>query len=576
MNRGRLFFGALLLSSTLAVEGQNNPSGIIQTLAGNGDPSVLSPQAVAVDLDGNLYIAEPDNNRVQMLPRGGALQPFAGSVNPGDSGDEGPAAAAQFVAPSGVAVDRAGNVYIADTANHNVRKVTADGIVHHFAGSGSPGFDGDGGPASSASLFLPSGLAVDGNGNVYIADSNNQRIRKVTPDGTITTIAGNGDINSTGDEGPATDAGVPAPSSVAVDGAGNVYVTEPLDHVVRKITTDGMIHTVAGIVDSSGFSGDGGPATSAQLWAPGGVALDFNGALYIADTNNQRIRKVAANGVIRTIAGSTSNAVLLGGFSGDGGPATSAELNQPMGLALDTRGALYVADYQNQRVRQIHVSGLRSIEFSGYTWVVESSRGKVGPGPNYFSDGTNNVWVDDQGRLHLRMTLEADGWHCAEVLLTQSLGYGTYRFYLNSPVDDLDPNVVFGIYTYDNNPADNHRELDIEFSRWAKPFSMDSQYVVQPGRIAQNVVRFDMPQNLPQSTHSFRWENGTATFLSIPGFYDPQASNPGPTIMQHTFTSGVPVPGAETVRFNLWLYKGVPPASDAPVEVVIGKFEFVQ
>jgi hypothetical protein len=155
MNRRRWLFSALLLSTIPAVEAQTDPSGMIQTLAGNGDPSVLSPQAVAVDLNGNLYVAEPDNNRVQMLPRGGSLQPFAGSVNAGNSGDEGAATAAQLAAPSGVAVDRAGNVYIADTLNHNVREVTADGIIRHFAGSGSPGFDGDGGPANSASLFLP-------------------------------------------------------------------------------------------------------------------------------------------------------------------------------------------------------------------------------------------------------------------------------------------------------------------------------------------------------------------------------------------------------------------------------------
>jgi sugar lactone lactonase YvrE len=205
---------------------------------------------------------------------------------------------------------------------------------------------------------------VDANGNVYIADSGNQRIRKVTPDETITTIAGTGDFSSTGDEGPAINAGVPFPSSVAVDGAGNVNITEPLDDVVRKITTDGMIHAVAGVLDSAGFGGDGGPATAAQLWMPSGLAVDFNGALYIADSDNQRIRKVAANGVIRTIAGSTSDAILFGGFSGDGGPAISAELNQPMGLALDTHGALYVADYQKQRVRRIQASGSRPLNSS--------------------------------------------------------------------------------------------------------------------------------------------------------------------------------------------------------------------
>ena len=576
MNRITPLFGALLLGNSMAVQAQNEPLGYIQTLAGNGDSLLLSPFAVAVDRAGNLYIAEPDNNRVMKLPRGGSLQVFAGSLNAGNSGDEWLAKAAALWGPSGVAVDRAGNVYIADSGNNAIRKVTVDGIIHHFAGSGSQGFDGDGGAASSASLFQPTGLAVDNAGNLYIADSFNQRVRKVAQDGTITTFAGNGSVCQTGDEGPAIDAGVPVPSSVAVDNAGNVYISEPMDHVVRKITPDGMIHTVAGVLDSSGFSGDGGPATSAQLWGPGGVAVDVNGALYIADTNNQRIRKVAANGLMETIAGSTGDEVLYGGFSGDGGPATSAELNLPYGLAIDTLGALYIADYANFRVRRIKVSGSRTIEFSGYTWAVESSQGKVGPGPNYFSDSTDNVWVDAQGRLHLKLTKEADGWHCAEVVLTRSLGYGTYRFYLDSPVDDFDPNVVFGIFTYDSSPAENHRELDIEFSRWAKTSSMNSQYVIQPGSIPQNRFRFDMPPNLRESTHSFRWENGTADFLSVPGFYDPTADNPAPPIMQHTFTSGVPSPGAETLRFNLWLDQGVAPTNNEPVEVVIHKFEFVR
>jgi len=435
MQTNQTLFVSLLLGSAMTVLAQTDPVGYIRTVAGDGDPSVLSPAAVAVDRAGNLYIAEADNNRVTKWVPGVGLQPFAGNMNAGDSGDEGPAAAATFIAPGGVAVDRAGNVYIADTGNHAVRVVTTDGIIHHFAGSGFQGFDGDGGPAAVESLFFPSGLAVDQAGNIYIADSNNQRVRKVAPDGTISTIAGSGDISSTGDGGPAINAGVPFPSAVAVDNAGNVYVTEPLDHVVRKIKPDGLIETVAGVVDSSGFSGDGGPANQAQLWATGGLALDVSGNLYIADTNNQRIRKVSTNGIVSTIAGSTSSDVLPGGFSGDGGPATSAELNQPAGMTADGQGNLYFADYLNARFRRIKVSGVRTIEFSGYTWTVEASQGKVGPGPNYFSDSTDNVWVDSDGQLHLRITKDAAGWHCAEVLLTRSLGYGTYRFYLNSPVD---------------------------------------------------------------------------------------------------------------------------------------------
>jgi hypothetical protein len=139
----------------------------------------------------------------------------------------------------------------------------------------------------------------------------------------------------------------------------------------------------------------------------------------------------------------------------------------------------------------------------------------------------------------------------------------------------FDPNVVFGIFTYDRQPAQNHRELDIEFSRWAKLMNQNSQYVIQPGSIPQNLARFDMPPNLDQSTHSFHWEAGTASFLSIPGYYNPLAF-PLPPIAEHTFTSGVPTPGAETLRFNLWLDHGLAPTNGEPVEVVIHRFEFVR
>ncbi|HUK19828.1 MAG TPA: IPT/TIG domain-containing protein, partial [Bryobacteraceae bacterium] len=245
-------------------------------------------------------------------------------------------------------LDSSGNLYIADAANNRIRKVSG-GKISTYAGNGTAQYSGDGGAATSASLADPYGLAFDQQGNLYISDLNNQVIRQVTPGGTISTFAGINLYGSGGDGGPATSAYLNRPIGLAVDTAGDLYIADSNNYCIRKITTDGIIHTVAGKITASGYSGDGGPATSALMGAPFGIALDAAGNLYIADTSNNRIRMVsAATGIITTVAGNGQQ-----GDGGDGGQATSAQLNDPEGVAVDAAGAIYISEKFGNRVRQV-------------------------------------------------------------------------------------------------------------------------------------------------------------------------------------------------------------------------------
>src|SRR5438874_1824513 len=275
----------------------------------------------------------------------GTITTYAGSDS--GLGDGGRASAARLDAPEGVALDSAGSLYIADRTNNRIRKVSPGGTISTYAGSGTPRPSCEGGaataarvnapaargPATAARLNKPSGVAVDPAGNLYIADRGNQRIRKVSADGTISTYAGTGTVGFAGDGGPATAAQLNEPVGVALDPAGNLYIAERENHRIRKVTPGGVISTYAG-TGTQGFSGDGGPATGAQLLGPGGVALDPAGNLYIADLDNSRTRRVSTVDTIATYAGSGSL-----GFSGDGGPATAARLNMPLGaVAPDSAG----------------------------------------------------------------------------------------------------------------------------------------------------------------------------------------------------------------------------------------------
>ena len=295
---------------------------------------------MAVDGSGNLYIADRSNHRIRKVDASGTITTIAGSGTAGFAGDGGPATAAQLNTPYDVAVDGSGNLYIADSQNHRIRKVDASGVITTVAGSGTQGFAGDSGPATAAQLSSPGDVAVDGSGNLYIADSQNHRIRKVDTSGTITTVAGGADPGQ-----------LYQPYGMAVDGSGNIYVAETGSNRIRKVDTSGTITTIAGTgtgPGTGGFGGDGGPAVQAQIDAPYDVAVDGSGNIYVIDGENNRIRKVDASGVITTIAGTGER-----GFGGDGGPATAAQFNTPISVVLDGSGHLYIADYSNHRIRKL-------------------------------------------------------------------------------------------------------------------------------------------------------------------------------------------------------------------------------
>ncbi|RKN81977.1 S-layer homology domain-containing protein [Paenibacillus ginsengarvi] len=346
---------------------------IIDTVAGSGtggfsgdegpatSAQLMNPYGVAVDRSGNLYIADYQNNRIRKVDVSGTIHTVAGTGSAGFSGDGGDATSAKLNYPMGVAVDNSGNLYIADTVNGRIRKVDASGTISTVAGTGVFGFSGDGGSAISAQLSYPSGIAADNDGNVYFVDQSNYRIRKVDVSGTIRTVAGTGGAGDSGDGGSATSAELRNPTSVAVDDSGNLYIADLIDNRIRKVDTAGIIGTVAGTGDN-GYSGDGGAATSARLYYPAGVSVDRYGQLYIADTGNYRIRKVDASGIISTIAGTGDN-----GYSGDGGAATSAQLANAFGIAAGGDGDLYIADVFNQRIRKLSIHAQNVAAFADST-----------------------------------------------------------------------------------------------------------------------------------------------------------------------------------------------------------------
>jgi uncharacterized protein (TIGR03437 family) len=358
----------LLITVFGLAAGLCNGQGTITTVAGSskccnsadGGQAVNtwlpSTGGITLDRSGNLYIWDGQSSKVRKVDTSGVITTVAGNGIPGYTGDGGPATAAEIFANGsvfGLAVDAAGNLYISDGENHVVRKVNTAGIISTVAGTGSPGFSGDGGQATSAQLDFPAGIALDSAGNLYIADSSNNRVRKVSTSGIITTFAGNGNVTYSGDGVAANTSAVSRPEGITTDDAGNVYISETSNSRVRKVDTAGIIHTVAGQTTKTiGFSGDGGPATAATLAGPIGLAVDHSGNLYIADNSNGRIRKVDAAGIITTYAGIDGTASTP---IGDGGPATSAYLGVPKDVVLDGSGNLYVAASAGgvSRVRKI-------------------------------------------------------------------------------------------------------------------------------------------------------------------------------------------------------------------------------
>ena len=318
--------------------------------SGDGGPatsaSISYAYGIAVDAAGNRYIADTNNARLRKVTPGGVISTVAGNGVFADSGDGGLATAASFILVNRVAVDASGNLYLPDYSSARIRKVNPSGIISTVVGNGVPGYSGDGGPATSANINGPIAIAIDRAGNLFFTDYNNSRVRKVNSAGVISTVAGNGTRGYSGDGGPATSASLQDPLGLAVDSIGNFYIADTSNNRIRKVNASGIISTVVG-TGAYSFSGDGGSATSATLAEPWDVKVDGLSNLYIADSQNHRIRKVTPAGIISTIAGNGSRS-----FSGDGGPATLAGLNYPTGIALGN-GSLHIADVANIRVRKV-------------------------------------------------------------------------------------------------------------------------------------------------------------------------------------------------------------------------------
>ena len=317
------------------------PPFMVSTLAGSSSgymdgtgaaAKFSSPSGVAVDSSGNVYVADASNDRIRKIDPAGVVTTFAGSGTSGNNNGTG--TAAQFFNPYGVAVDSSGNVYVADSTNNRIRKISSTGMVTTFAGSSFGSMNGTG---TAAQFFNPNGVAVDSSGHVYVADTDNHRIRKISSASVVTTFAGSsaGYRDDTG-----TAAWFNQPQGVAVDSSGNVYVADASNNRIRKISPAGVVTTLAG--STSGYM-DGG--SDAKFNLPSGVAVDSSGNVYVADSNNNRIRKISPTGVVTTFAGSSQG--------DDDGALAAAKFNRPIGVAVDSRGNVYVADTQNNRIRKI-------------------------------------------------------------------------------------------------------------------------------------------------------------------------------------------------------------------------------
>lgn len=340
--------------------------------------------AVALALVLGLFALVPRDASAEAI-----ITTVAGTGSAGYSGDAGPATAADLNTPTALATQADGAILVADSGNHRVRRIDPAGVVTTVAGSGAAGFTGDDGPALQASLKSPIGVLALPDGAFLVADSGNHRIRRVSPSGVITTVAGTGISALAGDGGPAVAAALSSPTHLALDGTGGILVADTGNDRVRRIAPDGSISTVAG--SSEGFAGDGGPAVSAKLSGPLGLAVAADGRIIIADSYNRRVRQVGVDGTITTVVGSGAS-----GAGGDGGPATAAGLSDPTGVALSSGGWMLVSDFQANRVRAVGIDGT----VSGIAGTGDAgSAGDAGPALSAQLQGPAGLAVTGSGDL---------------------------------------------------------------------------------------------------------------------------------------------------------------------------------
>ena len=371
-------------------------SGIIHTIYADSMVTfMLAPVSLAVDNSGNILIVDGVNlDKVFLMSPSGLIVPLAGNGTPGFAGDGSQATAAEIYFPMGISLDATGNVYFADNGNNRIRKVNTSGIISTIAGGATTGY-GDGGTALNAELTTPVWTVKDAAGNLYISDAISNLIRKVNTSGTISTFAGTGTSGYSGDGGPATAAQIYEPYSMDFDGFGNLFYCDIGANIIRKINSSGIISTAVGIPSLTGgsYSGDGGPATACTLYEPLNLKIDRHNRIFICDRSNRRIRMVDTTGIITTIAGTGTS-----GYTGDGGPATAAEIASPHGITFDNSGNLYFCDASRCVVRKINTSGIISTIAGSGTW---GYSGDGGPATNAQLAFPSALTIDSAGNIYV-------------------------------------------------------------------------------------------------------------------------------------------------------------------------------
>ncbi len=374
--------------------------------AGDGGPAataeVYQPRYLSFDKRGNLFFGDIGNNRVREINNSDTINTISGDGMPGYNGNNIAALSSQLSNPTNIVSDDSGNIYVSDNGNNMIRKVdAASGKILKIAGTGRGGYGGDGGPAGKALLSGPLGMAINDSGDIVFADEYNERIRKISHStNTITTIAGNGSAGYAGNGGEATSAKLFYPADIAIDSKGDIYIADMINDRIREVNTFGIMKLTAGNGYNSnnwggGFSGDGGSAIIAELDQPQSVAFDNSGNLYIADTWNYRVRKVdMSNGIITTVAGNGT-----WGYSGDGGPATAAQISPPTCIRFDPYGNLYIADFYNNAIREVSVwdSSITTVAGTG----TQNYGGDGGPAISAYLDLPHGICFDIPGNMYI-------------------------------------------------------------------------------------------------------------------------------------------------------------------------------